>query len=104
MLYELRIYHVYDGKMDKLHGRFFNPSLKMFEKHGMKVVDYWDDYDGKNLFYYILEHKDKKSRERNFEALMKEPEIIEAHRISELDGPVVEKIDSYFMKRIENVY
>lgn len=100
MLYELRIYHIYPGRMDAIHKRFSNHTLNLFKKHGMKTVDFWEDAEGNNKIYYILEHKDMESRTRNFEAFINDPEWIEVKRLSELDGPIVEKVESFFMKRV----
>ena len=40
------------------------------------------------------------SRNKNFEAFKKDPEWNEVKRISELDGPIVERIEEYFMNRV----
>src|SRR5712664_373441 len=40
-VYELRVYHTYEGKLDDLLRRFRDHTTKLFEKHGMKNVAYW---------------------------------------------------------------
>jgi hypothetical protein len=40
MIYEWRIYEVMPGKMNLLHDRFQKITLKLFEKHGIKVVGF----------------------------------------------------------------
>jgi hypothetical protein len=42
MLYEWRVYEVVPGKMGALHARFQNITLRFFEKHGIKVVGFWE--------------------------------------------------------------
>ena len=37
-LYELRVYWAAPGKLDALHARFRDHTLKLFEKHGMANV------------------------------------------------------------------
>ena len=99
MIYELRIYHIHDGRMEAIHERFSNHTLKLFEKHDMRTVDFWKDAQENNKIYYILEHQDKEARDKNFEAFVNDPEWIEVKRQSELSGPIVEKIENFFMER-----
>jgi hypothetical protein len=100
MIYELRIYHMYSGRMDAIHKRFSEATLNLFKKHGIKTVDFWEDAGQNNKIYYILEYTDMESRDRDFGAFKNDPEWIEAKRLSELDGPIVEKVESFFMKRV----
>lgn len=100
MLYELRIYHIYPGRMEAIHERFSEHTLKLFEKHGMRTVDFWEDADGANKLYYILEHNDRDTRDISFTHFMNDPDRIEVKGLSELDGPIVEKIDNFFMERV----
>lgn len=66
----------------------------------MNALDFWEDAEGKNIIYYILEHKDMETRENNFNNFKKDPEWIEGKRLSELNGPLVERFESVFMKRV----
>lgn len=100
MVYEFRIYHIYPNRMDAIHKRFSNHTIGLFAKHGIKTVDFWEDAEGNNKIYYILEHSDMEARNRNFEAFKNDPEWNEVKRLSELDGQIVEKIESYFMNRV----
>ncbi|MDK2801070.1 MAG: hypothetical protein PWP27_2117 [Clostridiales bacterium] len=100
MIYELRVYYIYPGKMDAIHKRFSDVTLELFKKHSMKTIDFWEDAEEKNKIYYILEHKDMESRNQNFEAFKNDPEWIKAKSLSEADGPIVEKVESFFMKRV----
>src|SRR5262245_46600564 len=44
-VYELRTYYAPAGKLDALHARFRDHTLKLFEKHGMTNVGYWVPVD-----------------------------------------------------------
>src|SRR5436189_6482836 len=58
-VYELRLYHVHEGKADALKARFGDHTDAIFKRHNMKSVGYWvpeDAPDSQNLFVYILEH------------------------------------------------
>jgi hypothetical protein len=58
-VYELRLYHVHEGKMNALKSRFGDHTDAIFKRHNMKSVCYWVPEDApasQNLFVYILEH------------------------------------------------
>jgi len=99
MIYELRIYHMHAGKMPAIHQRFSEVTLNLFRKHGMTVCDFWEDAEGNAKLYYILEHADRASRDTQFKAFENDPNWIQAKERSEEDGPIVEKLENYFMKR-----
>ena len=40
-VYELRLYHVHEGKMDALKARFGDHTDAIFKRHNMKSVGYW---------------------------------------------------------------
>ena len=44
-VFELRIYHTYEGKLETLLTRFREHTMKIFEKHGMKNIAYWAPTD-----------------------------------------------------------
>ena len=99
-VYELRIYHVYEGKLDDLLRRFREHTVKLFEKHGMKNVAYWTPSDeplkGKTLVY-ILAHPSRDAATANWQAFRDDPEWQSVRDKSEANGKLVEKIDSTFL-------
>ena len=44
-VYEMRVYHTYNGKFDDILSRFENHTTKLFEKHGIKNVGYWTTFE-----------------------------------------------------------
>jgi hypothetical protein len=100
MIYELRIYHMFKGRMEAIHKRFANETLRIFKKHGIKIVDFWEDAEDKPKIYYILEYKDFEDRNTRFNEFKADPEWIEVKKKSELDGPIVEKVEEHYMKRV----
>ncbi len=96
-LYELRIYVANPGKLEALHDRFRNHTLKLFEKHGMENIIYWDVVEGdksdgdraKNMMIYIIAHKDEASREASWKAFGADPEWQEARKKSEEAGKIL---------------
>jgi NIPSNAP len=99
-VYELRIYHAYEGKLDDLLRRFREHTMKLFEKHGIKNVAYWtptdDPLKGKTLVY-ILAHPSREAATANWKAFSADAEWQSVKEKSEANGKLVEKIDSTFM-------
>src|SRR5229473_559856 len=99
-VYELRLYHVNEGKMDALRDRFGNYTDSIFKRHNMKSIGYWspeDAPDSQNLFVYILEHPTRQEAEKNWAAFQADPEWQKVKAESEANGPLVDHIDHCFM-------
>jgi hypothetical protein len=99
-VYELRLYHAKEGKMDALKARFADHTDAIFRRHNMKSIGYWspeDQPDSQNLFIYILEHPSRHEAERNWAAFQADPEWQKVKAESEANGPLVDHIDHYFM-------
>jgi NIPSNAP len=64
-VYELRMYHVNEGKSQALQARFRDHTDAIFRRHNMKSIGYWVPEDAaQNLFIYILEHPSRQEAER----------------------------------------
>ena len=99
-VYELRLYHVNPGKMDALIARFGNHTDAIFRRHNMKSIGYWSPEDApssQNLFVYILEHPNHEEALKNWAAFQADPEWQKVKAESEVNGPLVDHIDRYFM-------
>ena len=48
-VYELRLYHVNEGKMDALKARFRDHVDAIFRRHNMKSIGYWSPKMPRNL-------------------------------------------------------
>ena len=99
-IYELRIYHTYEGKLDDLLRRFRDHTVRLFEKHGIKNVAYWTPLDdplkGKTLVY-LLAHPSREAATANWQAFRADPEWISVRDKSEANGKLVEKLESTFL-------
>jgi hypothetical protein len=99
-VYELRLYHVHEGKMDALRNRFRDHTDSIFKRHNMTSVGYWSPEDApasQNLFVYILEHPSREEAEKNWAAFQADPEWKKVKAESEANGLLVDHIDRYFM-------
>src|SRR6266480_3821939 len=99
-VYELRLYHAKEGKMDALKARFGDHTDAIFKRHNMKSIGYWspqDAPDSQKLFVYILEHPSREDAKKNWAAFQADPEWQKVKAESEKDGPLADHIDRYFM-------
>lgn len=102
--YELRIYHTNPGKLDALHARFRDHTMKIFEKHGIKNVGYWvpqtngeNSADGNRLIY-VVSYPSKEARGAAWKGFLGDADWKKAYKASTTDGKLVKKIDSVLMK------
>jgi hypothetical protein len=99
-VYELRLYHTKEGKMDALKARFADHTDAIFKRHNMKSIGYWSPEDApasQNLFIYILEHPSRQEAENNWAAFQADSEWQKEKAESEANGPLVDHIDHYYM-------
>jgi hypothetical protein len=99
-VYELRTYHIAPGKADAIHARFRDHTLKLFEKHGMKVEGFWKPLDPKaaeETLVYLLSFPSKDAADKAWKDFGGDPEWKQVKDESEKDGPLVMKVDSVFL-------
>jgi hypothetical protein len=100
-VFELRVYHTYEGKQDDLLARFRNHTLTIFKRHGMESVAYWTPTEEPlkgNAVVYILKHPSREAATANWNAFKDDPEWKQVSAASEANGKLVEKVDSTFLK------
>ncbi len=99
--FELRTYTTLPGKLPDLHNRFRDHTMKLFKKHGMTNIAYWEvipaEHTAPNTLTYILAHSSKEAGEQSFKAFREDPEWQQAKNASEANGPIVEKVLSVYM-------
>jgi hypothetical protein len=99
-VYELRVYHAAPGKLDDLLSRFREHTTRIFDRHGMKSVAYWtplDEPEKSNTLIYILQHPSREAAASNWKSFQDDPEWKSVHDKSEVNGKLVEKVDSTFL-------
>ena len=98
--YELRIYSAAPGKLDALHARFRDHTMRLFEKHGIRNVAYWTAVDDKHQgrLYCVVAYADRKTRERIITSgISKDQEYLKTIADSEKDGKLTTGIESVLM-------
>ena len=99
-VYELRVYHAAPGKLGDLLARFREHTTKLFERHGIKNVAYWtplEEPEKSNTLIYILQHPSREEAAANWKSFQDDPEWKSVHEKSEVNGKLVEKVDSTFL-------
>ncbi|MBV9887482.1 MAG: NIPSNAP family protein [Acidobacteria bacterium] len=99
-VYELRIYHAAEGKLDALLARFRDHTIKIFAKHHMRSVAYWtptDEPAKTNTLIYILEHPSRDAAKANWKAFEDDEEWKSVKAKSEENGKLVDHVDSTYM-------
>src|SRR5277367_2848509 len=98
--FELRIYTTHEGKYDALLARFRDHTTKIFEKHGMTNIGYWNPTDdpkkGKQL-YYLLAFPSREAATKSWAEFRDDPEWKAVQKASEANGKIVEKVESVFL-------
>lgn len=99
-VFELRTYTAAPGKLDELHRRFREHTLKFFEQHGMQNIGYWTPQAGStatNTIVYLLAHKSIPTAEKSWAAFSADPDWQKIKRASEANGALVTKVESVFL-------
>jgi len=100
VVYELRVYHANEGKLEALKARFRDHTITIFNRHGMKSVAYWvpaDEPLKSKTLIYILQHPSRDAATANWKKFREDPEWVKVSTASEVNGKLVEKVDSTFM-------
>jgi hypothetical protein len=99
-VYELRIYHLNEGKQSAILERFRTRETKIFERLGMKGVGYWVPTDeplvGRTLIY-MLKHKSRQAATESWAKFKVDPEWLAVKAETEKDGALNAKTESTFM-------
>jgi hypothetical protein len=86
-VFELRTYTTTPGNLERLHARFRDHTISLFEKHGMTNFAYWaldtDQKGAADTLVYMLAHKSKEARDASFKAFQNDPDWKAAKDASE---------------------
>ena len=97
-VFEMRTYYAPAGRLDDLHARFRDHTLKLFEKHGLTSIGYWTPIDNaENKLIFVLAFPSLEARENAWKAFVADPDWQEARKVTEADGPIVSKVESVLL-------
>ncbi len=101
-VFEMRTYIASPGKIAALHSRFRDHTCKLFEKHGMTNIGYWQQTSGdnaENTLVYLLAYPSKEARDASWKAFQADEDWKKVKADSEKDGvPLAAKVVSVFLK------
>lgn len=99
--YEIRTYVAAPGKLEDLHKRFRDHTMKLFKKHGMEVVGFWGPTDkekgSENTLVYVMAYPNREARNKAWQAFAADPEWQKARTESEKNGRLTEKVESVIL-------
>ncbi|MBV9122904.1 MAG: NIPSNAP family protein [Planctomycetes bacterium] len=98
--FEMRTYHAAPGKMEALHARFRDHTCKLFAKHGITIIGFWNPADPKEAdrtLIYLLAYPSRQAHDQSWEAFQNDPEWKAAKAESEKDGKLVDRVESVFL-------
>tara|TARA_B100000676_G_scaffold306035_1_gene361458 strand:+ start:18649 stop:18981 length:333 start_codon:yes stop_codon:yes gene_type:complete len=102
MIYEMRRYQCFSGKIGFLHTLMEELAVPVFEKLGMTFVGSWTPEvgDDEHTLIYMLAYEDMGARQRAWDAFYDHPDWVAGRgKYAEMaGGPIVERSSSVFLK------
>jgi hypothetical protein len=95
-VFEVRTYTTAEGKLEALHKRFRDHTLRIFKKHGMDNVIYLAPQDAPlkdNTLIYIISHANREQAKKNWAEFAADPEW---QKVAADSGVGRVKVDSVF--------
>ena len=93
--FEIRTYYAAPGKLEELHARFRDHTMKLFKKHGMGVVGFWGPTDkekgAENTLVYVMVFPSREARDKAWRAFATDPEWTKARNESEKNGKLTDR-------------
>ncbi|AFL83033.1 hypothetical protein Belba_0370 [Belliella baltica DSM 15883] len=102
-IFELRTYHLHPGKVEAINARFRDYTRELFSRYDMTNVMYWYtvEKDGSQpKLVYLLAHKNEKRAQYAFSRFAEDADWNKIRDASEMDGPIVKKVDSKYLKAL----
>ncbi|RYY17391.1 MAG: NIPSNAP family protein [Chitinophagaceae bacterium] len=102
-VFELRTYYISAGRQDELLNRFRNHSLRLLSKQGIEHIAYWTTVplaDQPQKLVYIVAYPTEDAGKKSWDGFRKDPDWIKAKAESEKDHPLVDKVESVWLKPV----
>jgi len=100
-VYELRVYHLNEGKLPLILDRFKTKERSIFARCGMHEVAFWVPVEGDipvNTLVYMMRHKSLEAAHASWKMFSADPEWVKVKAETEKDGAFVAKHDITFLK------
>jgi len=99
-VFEMRTYTATEGKMNALHARFRDHTIRLFNRHNITSIGYWTPQEGprsQNTLIYIIAHPSREAAKANWTAFQADPEWQKARTESVAQGPIMGPPESVFL-------
>ena len=96
MIFELRTYHIPEGKMPNILNRFEKITFNIFKRHNIEVVGFWQKTEAGEIVY-ICKFESEAAMKAAWDAFRADPEWIAKKAETEANGPIVSKVVSEVM-------
>jgi hypothetical protein len=100
MIYELRTYYAAPGKTEALLNRFRTLTMRVFDRHGMKVVGFWTPKTATSEtgdLIYILAFESEGALQDAWAGFRADPQWVEGKAKSEVDGALTSRVVSHIL-------
>lgn len=96
--FELRTYYAAEGKLDALHARFRDHTMKLFEKHGIQNIGYWVPQENpERKLIYLIAFPSREAATQSWKEFGGDPDWKKAAAESEKNGKLVTKVVHQFL-------
>src|SRR5262245_13547869 len=101
-VFELRTYHTASpAKLEALHARFRDHSIRLLQKHGMTLVGFWMPTDADKgagtTLVYLVAHKSREAATESWKTFNADPDWVKVKAESEKDGVLAERVERVYM-------
>ena len=105
-LFEMRVYFANEGRLDALHARFRDHTMKLFEKHGMTNLGYYvpAGANPERKLVYFLAYPDRAARDAAWKGFGSDPAWKKAFEESHKDGVIVARVENAFLTATDYSY
>ena len=94
MIYELRVYECFTGKLPELHDRFANHTVKFLEKHSIRNIGFWttDVGPSNHELTWLVVFDDANQRAAAWKAFLADREWQKVFTDSHENGVIVKNV------------
>jgi heme-degrading monooxygenase HmoA len=105
MIYQLRIYEIFEHNREAFLERFDAHSARIMTRHGFTLVATWEtSTPSRREFVYLLSWPDEAAKDAGWAAFLADPEWIEAKRAArEAHGRLVGEIEDRVLVPVGDV-
>ena len=99
-VFELRTYTAPEGKLENLHARFRDHTMRLFRKHGMTSVVYFRPQDAplsQNTLVYLMAYPSREAATASWNAFRNDPDWKKVVAETQANGPIVANVQSVFL-------